>query len=259
MVRPFQSSSSAFSKSGSPREDDFSQSDTLFCHPVLRPDICLVRPSISPRVFLLCLTPQVLSSVTDAAASWDSIGARWPGSSDLQWGDNIADIHRDVKVRERQTMEHLFAWGHESWLPALSPCAEYKAFLPLFLKNVLIFSNRHIWQHAHEASQSAASCNFVLVLPPWRTLSVANQGASACPRGLWNKQTFGYDVDSERSKKVTGVWYSGQKHGGGVVCWEMIMSTQTPWLNPHNWPNSFGFFSPNLLCQSLTECISNHF
>lgn len=59
----------------------------------------------------------------------------------LDWGpgceDNIADIHRDLKVCERQTMEHLFAWGQWSFLPAQRFWSEYKASFPLFLRNVL--------------------------------------------------------------------------------------------------------------------------
>lgn len=41
---------------------------------------------------------------------------QWPGLFGMVlgpgWRDNIADIHRDLKVCERQMMEHLFAWGH---------------------------------------------------------------------------------------------------------------------------------------------------
>lgn len=53
----------------------------------------------------------------------------------LGWEDDIADIHRDLKVCERQTMEHLFARGHWSFLPAQRFWSEYKASIPLFLRN----------------------------------------------------------------------------------------------------------------------------
>lgn len=54
---------------------------------------------------------------------------------DQPWGgaDYSADIHRDLKVCKRQTMEHLLAWGHRSFLPELRFCFEYKtpfSFVP---------------------------------------------------------------------------------------------------------------------------------
>lgn len=48
--------------------------------------------------------------------------------------DNSADIQRDLKVCERQTMEHLLARGHRSFLPAQRFGLEYKmpfSFVPL--------------------------------------------------------------------------------------------------------------------------------
>lgn len=39
--------------------------------------------------------------------------------------DNSADIQRDLKVCERQTMEHLLARGHRSFLPAQRFGLEY--------------------------------------------------------------------------------------------------------------------------------------
>lgn len=71
VVRPFQTSSSAFSRAGLSWQNDFCLSDTLFCYPVVEPDICLVRPSISPSVSLLCLGFLMVGYIIDALASWD--------------------------------------------------------------------------------------------------------------------------------------------------------------------------------------------
>lgn len=56
-----------------------------------------------------------------------------PADRNQRWGrdENIPDIHRDFKVGEKQTMKHLFARGHSSFLPALGFCAECKASFSL--------------------------------------------------------------------------------------------------------------------------------
>lgn len=46
-----------------------------------------------------------------------------------------ADIHRHLKVCERQTMEHLLARGHRSFLPAQGFWSEYKTCFLLFCRN----------------------------------------------------------------------------------------------------------------------------
>ena len=79
VVRPFQTSSSAFSVPGLSWQNDFCLSDTLCRCPMVSLDICLVRPSIGPSVFLQFLGVLVVGYITDTLASWDSIGVRWPG------------------------------------------------------------------------------------------------------------------------------------------------------------------------------------
>lgn len=80
--------------------------------------VCMLHTSWDPEVYFK----------HSAQAKRMDLGARG-GSS------NTADIHRDLKVCERQTMEHLLARGHKSFLPAQGFWSEYKTCFLLFCRN----------------------------------------------------------------------------------------------------------------------------
>lgn len=134
VVRPLQTSSSAFSTACQGRMISVQRFESL---PHGQADICLVGTLIGSSVFLQCFGFLAASYITVTLTSWDLIHALSPGlqngSSDRR-GDGIADIHRDLKVCERQMMEHLFAWGYWSFLPAQRFWSEYKASFCLFLR-----------------------------------------------------------------------------------------------------------------------------
>lgn len=69
-------------------------------------------------------------------------GVYFKHSGKAKWMDrardgstNTADIHGDVKVCERQTVEHLLARGHRSFLPTQGFWSEYKTCFLLFCWN----------------------------------------------------------------------------------------------------------------------------
>lgn len=123
-------------------QKDFCLLNTLSHCPMARADICLFRPLIGLSVFRRRLGFLAASDITDALVSWELVFSAVARARRQEWGggcaeggrDSTADIHGDLKVCERQLMEHLFAWGHWNFLPAQA-CAECKASFQLFCRN----------------------------------------------------------------------------------------------------------------------------
>lgn len=114
---------------------------------------------------------------------------------ELEWENNTADIHRDLKVCERQMMEHLFALGHQSFLPAQRSWTEYKASFHLCLRKDFFFSNWHTWKDDHEESVAPVLEHKVLPLAILTHVicmgkSDAKECTDASPQGLLKMQTF---------------------------------------------------------------------
>lgn len=120
-------------------------SATLSRCPTVGSDICFLTPSIGSNVFLCRFGVSVAGYIAGTLASGDLMRTRRP-CLERGWGDRsewekgggggriiLLTFKGDLKVCERQTLEHLFAWGHWSVLPALRFGPEYKASFPLLL------------------------------------------------------------------------------------------------------------------------------
>lgn len=121
---------------GWPVTDEWFLSNTLSWCPTVGHDICPLKPSIGSSFCVFYLGKGGTSHTPrDSEVYFKHSGQAMRMDRARGGSANTADIHRDLTVCERQTMEHLLARGHRSFLPAQGFWSEYKTCFLLFRWN----------------------------------------------------------------------------------------------------------------------------